>query len=455
MKQKFILLISGCFMAVMTSCLGSSSEYYYEGTKNAQLLTFSLTNDSIDGLDSLKFTIDQLANEVHNLDSMPVGTVMEKALCKLTYGSAVTSVRVYQEASGDTIDYSESDSIDFSKPVKILLSDYSGSVRKYDAWVNIHTQVPDSLPWNLYSSNVLPYTMTDVNVITNEFSGNTDKYIMYTLPQGKHAYEMYTAEMSAPKSWSQQVLSGLPASGLKLDQMTSFNGSLYVPASDGSLYVSTDAANWTLMEGTPKIKAVMGALNENVNQPTALSAVVDDNGVIKFGRMEKDGVWSYGAEMPDDFPLSGFAKDSHEVMFRDRLLIAGGRTSKNTLVNSAWSTTDALTWAMLTDIKSSYFSKREGASLAYYDDKYYLVGGIDEAGKALKDIYHSIDNGVTWAYVDTLVVLPKNYTARGFASMIVDNDNALNIIGGKQSATGSEINEHWRGRVNRLGFLRK
>ena len=435
MKQKFILLISGCFMAVMTSCLGSSSEYYYEGTKNAQLLTFSLTNDSIDGLDSLKFTIDQLANEVHNLDSMPVGTVMEKALCKLTYGSAVTSVRVYQETSGDTIDYSESDSIDFSKPVKILLSDYSGSVRKYDAWVNIHTQVPDSLPWNLYSSNVLPYTMTEVNVITNEFSGNTDKYIMYTLPQGKQAYEMYTAEMSAPKSWSQQVLSGLPASGLKLDQMTSFNGSLYVPASDGSLYVSTDAANWTLMEDTPKIKAVMGALNENVNQPTALSAVVDDNGIIKFGRMDKDGVWSYGAEMPEDFPLSGFAK--------------------NALVNSAWSTTDALTWAMLTDIKSSYFSKREGASLAYYDDKYYLVGGIDEVGKALKDIYHSIDNGVTWAYVDTLVVLPKNYTARGFASMIVDNDNALNIIGGKQSATGSEINEHWRGRVNRLGFLRK
>ena len=80
---------------------------------------------------------------------------------------------------------------------------------------------------------------------------------------------------------------------------------------------------------------------------------------------------------------------------------------------------------------------------------------MDEAGKPTKDIHLSIDHGVTWSYIDSLVVLPNEYAARGFASMIVDKDNYLCIFGGKTAKTASVLNEVWRGRINRLGFERQ
>ena len=73
----------------------------------------------------------------------------------MTYGSATTGVRIYQTATGDTIDYSNEDSVDFSQPVEILIYTGEAIARKYDAWVNIHTQEPDSLVWKLYSDELL------------------------------------------------------------------------------------------------------------------------------------------------------------------------------------------------------------------------------------------------------------------------------------------------------------
>ena len=107
---------------------------------------------------------------------------------------------------------------------------------------------------------------------------------------------------------------------------------------------------------------------------------------------------------------------------------------------------------MLTDY---LFSKRQGSSIAYYDEMYYLIGGIGENNQPLKDIYRSSDYGVTWNYIDSLIVLPTNYQARGFASLLVDPDNYLMIFGGKSSEKGNVIGDIWRGRINRLGFERQ
>lgn len=452
MKDKIALLITGCLMTVLTSCLNSSNEILYEASKNNQILTFSLKNDSVPGLDSLKFTIDQLANEVFNLDSMPVGTKMEKALCTMTYGPAVTGVRVYQEASGDTIDWNSEDSIDFSKPVRFIM--YTGTAtRNYDAWVNIHAQVPDSMSWSLYSDQWLSRSMKETKVLVNSQISN-DTYYLYAQPENGQAYELYTASASNLKQWAQQTLEGLPASGLLLSQLTVFDGAFFVPAADGALYTSADASHWAKVENAPVVKAVLGGLQESANQPAVLSAVVEQDGKWMFATLDKEQTWTLGSEVPADFPVSGFAAVSMDVMFRDRLLVVGGRTRGNQLVNTSWSTMDARTWANLTDNLGNYFTKKEGASLAYYDDRFYLIGGIDEAGKANKDIHWSFDRGVTWSKVDTLVVLPDAYVARGYASALVDKDKFLTIFGGKTSSGATVRNEIWRGRVNRLGFAR-
>lgn len=456
MRNKIVLWIAGCFTALLTSCLNSSNEYIYEVSRNCQLLRFSVENDSIEGLSNVRFTIDQLGNAVFNLDSMPVNTKLEKVLIDtLTYGPGATGVRIYQTATGDTIDYSQEDSVDISQPLEILI--YTGPTlsRSYNAWINIHTQEPDSLVWRRYSDELLAQPMNDVKVITNDYATEEDTYLMYAQPVGSPSYLLYTSPMDAPKQWNAQPLSGLPESGLRLEQITTFNQRIYVPATDGALYTSADGITWSREEGAPVIRALLGSLNNSVNQPAALSAIVETEGSLWFAAMDSKGNWETGAAVPTEFPISGFASTEMDLMYRDRLLIVGGRTAGNQLVNTTWSTMDARTWANLTDAQKSYFSKKEGANVAYYDDKFFLIGGLDEAGKPTKDIHLSIDHGVTWSYIDSLVVLPNEYTARGFASMLVDKNNYLCIFGGKTARTASVLNEVWRGRINRLGFERQ
>lgn len=72
MKNKLVLFITGCFALVLSSCLKSDEIVGVEAIKNCQIHTFSLSHDSVSGLDTVKFTIDQLTGRIFNIDSLPL-----------------------------------------------------------------------------------------------------------------------------------------------------------------------------------------------------------------------------------------------------------------------------------------------------------------------------------------------------------------------------------------------
>ena len=94
MKNKIVLFIAGCFALALSSCLGEGLDYNYELSKDAQVYSFHLKNDSIPQLDSTKFSIDQYGQKVdengqygliYNPDSMAYGTVIdEKVICTMS-----------------------------------------------------------------------------------------------------------------------------------------------------------------------------------------------------------------------------------------------------------------------------------------------------------------------------------------------------------------------------------
>ena len=59
MKNRIVLFIAGCCALLLSSCLGSD-DTQYELSKDCQILSFSLSNDSIPGLKDVVFTIDQV-----------------------------------------------------------------------------------------------------------------------------------------------------------------------------------------------------------------------------------------------------------------------------------------------------------------------------------------------------------------------------------------------------------
>lgn len=405
-------------------------------------------------LDTVTFTIDQLTGRIFNSDSLPYGTNVEKVLCTITAASSysLSGIEVSPEALGDSTYYmsSLSDSIDFSKPVKFVVHSYDDLTTKvYEAWVNIHQVEPDSMVWSRYASPMIDMDIAEQKVMPFGYAGE-ESYLMYVKPSTSGAgYLLYRASVDEPDGWTPLTLTGLPSDGLMLAGMTEYADTLYICATDGKLYRSADGLAWETLTDAPSVSYLLGIVKAGSRQTECLSAVADKGGTPTFYALGETGVWTEGDAVSDGFPVSGFGSVNYEAMHHQYLMIAGGRDAADNLLGDTWATMNGLSWARISSDEQS-FTEREGAMVAYYDDKIYLIGGVDAANQGLKDIYQSIDRGVSWSLQDSLVTLPADYAGRGFSSIVVDGENRVNLFGGKTSRTGSDLNELWRGRIFRL-----
>lgn len=446
MKNKLVLFLVGCCVLALSSCLGND-EVETQTIKDPQVKAFSLKNDSVSGLNSVKFSIDQLNDRIYNVDSMPYGTKIEKVVCTFTPSSGFYALQVYQEATGDTIMWNGSDSLNFSKPVVFITTAYDGVTKKtYHAQVNIHQCVPDSLEWGLYTNQMLPKATLNQQVL---MSSDSTTYYMYA--QTTAGFELYKSPATNTPVWTLATLTGFPADAL-LKQASFFNNEVYVPSAAGILYHSANGSDFVPVTGSPLIAALYGAINKDSNSDPVLSLLVKDGNAYRFAAMSESRTFSLGEVAPDQFPVEGFSSHSYTSMYYERLMVVAGKTKANQLTNAAWSTFDGKSWALLTDEASSYFEKKEGAALAYYDDKFYLIGGLNASGNGSKEIHLSIDKGVSWALADSMVMLPSAFAGRGYSSVVVEKNKYMLIFGGKTSNNAASLNEIWRGRINRLGF---
>lgn len=459
MKNRIVLFIAGCCALLLSSCLGSDDNEY-ELSRDCQILSFSLSNDSIPGLSDVVFTIDQITGRIFNIDSMPYGTKLdEKVICTVRLASTVYSCQVIQEAVGDTIPWNLEDSLDFSKPVKFINTLWDLQTTKaYLAQVNIHQVVPDSMVWGIYKEGITDGAVKEEKVVVFG-EGNDESYYMYTQPVNtSEGYQLYRSAVSDGKNWTKLTVAGLPAGEIRLSQITAYGDAFYAVTMNGALYSSADGQNWSLVENTPVIKALLGAIDVDDDftaagkQPSALSAVLDKDGTLVYGYMNEAKEWNEGTLLNEGFPLTGFGSLSYNSMFRARLLVIAGRDKDNNLINTAWSTEDGRVWAKLTDDEAAPFDKQEGVAVAEYDEKFFMLSGIGETGVASSDVYLSRDGGITWNVSDSLVMMPQDFKARGFSSIHVDKDNYMYLFGGKETNSSNVLNQIWRGRINRLGF---
>ena len=445
--QLQVWLICG-LVFLLSSCLGGNDiEYDDWNGSNCQIKSFSLKNDSIPGLSSVKFTIDQVNGLIFNQDSMPYGTVIDrKVVCTIEYVIRPLNVEVYQAAINDSAYWNGTDSLDFSNMVRFDVYSPDGkAVKRYIVRLNVHQQHPDSMTWVRQADQLLGKPVQEQKVIVSN-----NLFRMYV--KSNDGNELY--QSSNMRDWTKSTLTGLTDKMVILSQMVQFEGVLYVPTTDGVLCQSVNGSDWTVVEGAPEVKALLGVIEASgsLKRPSALTAIVEDNGRWLYAAMDNHTAWKTGSEVPEKFPVSGFSGISHEIMYYQRLMIVAGKDRNNQLSNMAWETMDGLQWVPLTDESLSFFDKREGVALTEYDEAFYFFGGIDASGKAKKDIYCSKNKGVTWESVDTLIIFPDAYKARGYSSVYVDKDHYIHLFGGKESNTTNVFDEVWSGRINRLGF---
>jgi hypothetical protein len=443
-KKKFYGFLIVVWALILSSCLGRDEQLDEWLISNAQIAAFSLSHDSIIGLGDVKFTIDQVNGKIFNRDSMPFGTVIkEKVICSISFEVGSVGVMMVNSATDESFYWDGIDSVDFSSPVLITVYPYDGvSTKTYEAKINIHQVNPDSMAWWLQSTLIPNKTFKDMITLAVG-----DQYYMYAK---ESTYTLYQSATSDFSNWESYMLTGFPDQAV-LSQLTRFGDYFYVFDQEGTLYESADGKTWTTMENAPVIKALMGVVPVGGNlQPSVLTGIAIEDESFHFVSMNDLQTWTTGKETPENFPITGFGRQTYMSMYHQYLIIASGRDMNDHLSGLTWSTTDGLSWTPLTKDGFS-FSKREGSALYHQGDTLYLMGGIDEFGMALRDVYYSRDKGITWLE-DTIHVMPETFGSRGFTSVIVDKNNFVLLFGGKAGSNMNVLNEVWCGRINHLGF---
>ncbi len=173
-----VLYIMMASVLLFASCLGSdstSTEVVYDDTA---ILTFKLTTvnrylhtTTSTGKDSVykktlsnpvAFTIDQTNYEIYNTDSLPYGCDTKHVLASIT---SKNSTNIFLKSFvGDTLFfYNSTDSIDFSKPRKLVVYNSNGSShRDYTVTVNVHQQETGKLIWHTMPATSYPTDTTKV-----------------------------------------------------------------------------------------------------------------------------------------------------------------------------------------------------------------------------------------------------------------------------------------------------
>lgn len=458
MKNRITFFLSFCITLLFSSCLGNDTVVDYESYKDPQVYRFHLNSDSVKALDSVKFTIDQMEGKIYNTDSMAYGTnLKDKVFCTFNTRS-VYKIQVIQEAlrneedpSKDTLDWNGKDSLDFSKPVIFITHAMDGVTKKtYTAWVNIHQLNPDSMYWELFKDQMIPRPFYGQAVLPD---ADTTRYMMYVKNSAGHV--LYTADAADPSSWTPgPALNGFPRGAL-IDQMVRFKENQFVvPSQDGKLYVSENYTDWSevsLAAGL-QIASVLGVIPSS--QQPVLSLLAKKSDVYIFLSTTDLQSWNESAdEVPGNFPLAGFGRCPYTNRYGNGLVVVAGSTVGGAAVSDcAWGTENGLYWMEMTNGRN-FFKPRTGAMVTPYDNKFYLIGGLDTNGNALKNIYTSMDYGKSWALIDSMKILPADFTARANASVQVSKDKYLYLFGGKESKNSvSYLDQIWRGRISRLVF---
>lgn len=468
MRKNSLYLLIGLLAIsfAFTSCL-DNDDNSFELTSDAAITEFSIGDiamkDTIKTKDGskdstiyytlptsrYKFTIDQAQGLIYNADSLPIGTDVTKVTVdtlRLT-GYYVT----YLKNGQDTI-WTNTDSIDFTKPVTFKAYALNGAVRQYQVKLNVHRFDPDSLQWsNLQAPGLqIPADAKHKAVYCQE-----EMYIFAQMDGGV----LQVTSSADGQNWDGWQPASLPGKA-DYTSVLALNDRFYI-LSDGKLYTSTDGIDWSLANDSRPFKQLFAASPTNGElyavSGTDILSITHAGGVVN----------TIGQASEKDFPVQNLSYSASVTRANgdiERLVLVGTRGSE--LEND----TTAVVWAKLSNEAGwTYYPQASNNTLGCpklknlatiaYDGKLYAFGGdYDIPGwqtrpadfKPFKYMYESVDGGISWRPRTDKVTLPGEFLDRSADfSYLVGKDNFIWIFWSPSDQTEGKT-EVWKGRINRL-----
>lgn len=134
-----------------------------------------------------------------------------------------------------------------------------------------------------------------------------------------------------------------------------------------------------------------------------------------------DGInWKEATKNAGWAPRWDFASEA----FNNKLWVVDGMNYYGTLYNDVWSSDDGITWTLLD--KNPPFATRQGNAILNYQNKLWVVGRLNSAeyGGGANDVWYS-DDGVNWKKTDK----DSLWTGREDVGVVIFNDKIW-VMGG-------------------------
>lgn len=389
--------------------------------------------------------IDHYKRTIYNTDSLLKGTKMDKLL--VTFTAKNSGIVTLKSLTSDSIQFiSSSDSLDFSKPRKIIVYSNSGRFnRTYDVNFVVHKEDADVFTWNKIAVCEAFKTADDIKTAV---LGNK----IYALAKSATNATLYISNTSDGKEWNECTsITELSANAT----MAASKSAIYILDQE-KLYTSADGSTWSDRDAAG-LSAFVGACGNE------LFAISNTKKIVMS--LDNGATWAEDAcdESVDFVPsqcIASAAKTTKVNSDIARIVMVGNRDRNIYTQDSTamvWSKiveedhTKDMPWAHHAMEVQNYYKLRNMDNLAitpYHEGiiaiggKSYGMGAVD----AYKNMYYSIDNGLSW-HKDSRFALPENFSATA-AALATDSENYLWII-----AAGS--GEIWKGRLSQLGWTNR
>lgn len=455
---KKLISVNTLLLLGLALIFGSCKKDKPERSKLAGLTAFSIKDVQA------PFTIDEVAQKIFNVDSLPFGTDVSNLTALFTaVPKSTVNVGSVLQVSGTTVN-------NFSNPVAYTVVAEDGqTTRNYTVTVNVAKVDPKTISWQQLTPDA-----GWGNFHTIAATGMGSKFYMIGGTMGSFGAFPFTSNVSDDGiAWTRTRAvdnNGDSVPRVEHPGFIPFNDKLWIIGGHrpgvgfsfddvtNKVWSSSDGTSWTASE--PTVASDRWSKRERVGTVVFKNKlwVIGGNSYPSFGNTNAPGtsyndVWSSadGTTWTVANANAAFNARTNPAVFvyKDKMWIAGGKDNGGNYLNDVWNSADGITWTQVTTGTS--FPARIAPQVVVNKEQLILVGG-ENADGVLGDMWVSENDGVDWSQIASgdVRALPANFKARKDFSMFVFK-GAVYIVGGlgAKSAGGSytNLNDVWKGKL--------
>ena len=422
------------------------------GSDEAEITAFSIPSLSLD------FTVDQTSGMITHPGELPLGTDVTALVATFSFSTGATvQVNGTDQTSNVTAN-------DFTGPVVYTVTSEDLTVATdYTVKVVVGNDPPPEWEEVTPDAGFLAYQDQRAGILNGEV------YVLGTSSEavgGPNFHEVWKSFDGV--SWNQVTTTPAVFPQYGFSELLTLNNTFYVIGgatlpdfnSGGSIFsgqpqnsvsTSSNGSDWTESTGMafPARALYRGAVFNN-----EMYILAGNNLSLGFPSTASAEVWksSTGTDWSLATDAAGFvARSTPAVFVHDgKLWITGGGgvnvPGPESLYNDVWYTEDGSNWTQV-NVTAPY-PARSGHNAISFNGNIYVLFGNDNAAMLAdrtfyRDVWASYDNGTTWSEVVGDAALPSGFAARGGASVLVDSQDKIWIIGGVNSS--GSLKDVWRG----------